>query len=45
MRRGTNLVSPTLRKYRTIMQKALTAVSYHWMVGRLENTPTYADAM
>ena len=25
------------------MQKALTAVSYHWMVGRLENTPTCAD--
>ena len=25
------------------MQKALTAVSYHWMVGRLEKTPTCAD--
>ena len=25
------------------MQKALTAVSYHWMLGRLENTPTCAE--
>ena len=26
------------------MQKALTAVSYHWILGRLENTPTCVEA-